>query len=101
MSFKKPLDQLGLVLLAAGCTTVGAAPDSPPAAVPSVCDADAASWAIGEDARPEVVERATSAAGARLARVIKPGEVVTMEFNAGRLMVDVDASGRILGLRCG
>jgi hypothetical protein len=101
MSFRKPLSKLGLVLLAAGCTTIGAAPDSPPAAVPSVCDANAASWAIGEDAGSDVLDRAASAAGARLLRVIRPGEVVTMEFNAERLTFDVDGSGRISGIRCG
>ena len=34
-------------------------------------------------------------------RIIKPGDQVTMDFQATRLNVDVDAAGTITGLRCG
>lgn len=34
-------------------------------------------------------------------RIIKPGDQVTMDFQATRLNVDLDAAGTITGLRCG
>ena len=34
-------------------------------------------------------------------RVIKPGDQVTMDFNAARLNIDVDAAGNISAVRCG
>jgi hypothetical protein len=58
-------------------------------------------WAIGERASPGVLERATLDSGALSARVLHPGEVVTMEFNGDRLTVEVDGQGRITNVRCG
>lgn len=34
-------------------------------------------------------------------RVIKPGQMVTMDFNAARLNVNVDDAGKVLSLSCG
>ena len=65
------------------------------------CTADAAQAVVGRKATAEVVEQARIAAHADLARVLKPGEVVTMEYRAGRLNLDVDANGIITGVRCG
>jgi hypothetical protein len=88
-------------LLAAGCTTTPAPGPFPPGPAPAACNAAAASWAIGERARPAVLERATLDSGARTARVIEPGEVVTMEFSPDRLTIDVDGRNRIVDVRCG
>lgn len=65
------------------------------------CNADAARPAIGKIATAEVVEQARVAAGAEVARTLKPGQMVTMEFRAGRLNIDVDADNRITNVRCG
>lgn len=66
------------------------------------CDAEAARpAALGQPATPEVVEQARRDAGASLVRVLRPGQVVTMEFVAGRLDIDVDEGNTIVGLRCG
>lgn len=60
------------------------------------CNADAAKpGAIGKLANADVVERA------RMARVLKPGQMVTMEYAEGRLNIDVDARNVITNLRCG
>lgn len=48
-----------------------------------------------------MVERARVAAGARTARVLKPGQMVTMEYLPGRLNIDVDERNVITNLRCG
>lgn len=34
-------------------------------------------------------------------RVIHPGEAVTMDFNPGRLNVEIGTDGRIVAIRCG
>jgi hypothetical protein len=65
------------------------------------CNADAARSAIGKIATAEVVEQARVAANAEGARTLKPGQMVTMEFRAGRLNIDVDADNRITNVRCG
>jgi hypothetical protein len=91
-----------LSMLIGGCTTTPVIPGPiPPGPGPSACNAAAASWAIGERARPGVLERATLDSGARTARVIEPGEVVTMEFSPDRLTIDVDGRNVILNARCG
>ncbi len=65
------------------------------------CNSAAATWAIGERASPRVIERATYESGARSARVIAPGQMVTMEFNGDRLSIYTDGVGRIRDVRCG
>jgi len=65
------------------------------------CDAKAAQAYIGKTASAEVVAQAKAAAGATHARTLKPGQMVTMEFSAGRLNLDVDANNVITSARCG
>ena len=65
------------------------------------CKADAAKSVVGQSATPDVVEQARTQAGAEVARVLKPGQAVTMEYRAGRLNVMVDANGVIESVRCG
>lgn len=66
------------------------------------CNADAAkAAALGKAASADVVERARTDAGARNARVLKPGQMVTMEYQEGRLNIDVDDHNVITNLRCG
>lgn len=80
---------------------------SPPREAPPVdgmaqaCRAAAAMDAIGQDATAARVEQARRAAGAATARVLAPGQVVTMEFRADRLNLEVDAGNRVTAVRCG
>lgn len=78
-------------------------PATPPPAdgLAESCDAEAARRFVGQAATEAVVEQARAAAGARSARTLKPGQVVTMEYRAGRLNLDVDADGVITDVRCG
>lgn len=64
------------------------------------CDAAAAQSAVGKQATPEVVEQARSDAGAKIARVLKPGQVVTMEYRGDRLNLHVDAKDAITSATC-
>lgn len=65
------------------------------------CNAELAKSEIGKAATAQVVEQARIDARADVARVLRPGQVVTMEFRAGRLNVDVNDRNAIIGLRCG
>lgn len=73
--------------------------NAPPVA--ASCNADAAQSVVGKAATPDVVEQARTQAGAEVARVLKPGQVVTMEYREGRLNVHVDAGNIIQSVRCG
>lgn len=86
---------LGGLLMLAACTT----PAMPPAT--GQCNAQGAQAYVGKVATAVTVEAARKAAGAALARTIKPDQMVTMEYLEGRLNVDVDAANVITGFRCG
>ena len=49
----------------------------------------------------KVVEAARVSAGALMVRILRPGQMVTKEFDAERLNLEVDAAGRIIAARCG
>ncbi|GAB3373089.1 hypothetical protein GCM10027431_24230 [Lysobacter rhizosphaerae] len=84
---------------AATATTTGNTAATPP--MQPGCNAEAARSVVGQMATAETVEQARSAAGAEIARTLKPGQVVTMEYNASRLNIDVDAGNTISNVRCG
>jgi hypothetical protein len=101
-----------LLATLSACTTPEPSGDAPApvAAVPTTpatpppqpgCNADAARSVVGQVATAEVVAQARSAAGAEIARTLKPGQMVTMEYNASRLNIDVDAGNTITNVRCG
>lgn len=71
----------------------------PPAG--TACNAQGAQFAIGKTPGASVVEEARQRSGSYMARVLRPGQVVTMEFNAQRLNLDLNAAGVITGVRCG
>lgn len=111
------MNRIAMALLAscvwplAACTVqptpepAAAAPAPAPAPVTGgktqVCNAEAAQDTIGKAATAEVVEQARKSAGAALARVLEPGQVVTMEYREDRLNLDVDAGNVITAVRCG
>jgi hypothetical protein len=88
-----------LAISACATTTPGTGGDNPPVA--DSCNADGARSSVGKVATPEVVEQARRDAGAEVARVLKPGQMVTMEYREGRLNIDVDANNVIKNVRCG
>jgi hypothetical protein len=103
-----------LGLFAAGCTTVPVVPAPPPPLPgplppplpppgpgPVACNASRASFALGQRASPPVLERATLASRARVARVVAPGEMVTADFRPDRLTVRVNRRNVIVDLTCG
>ena len=79
---------------------VGTAPASG-ATAPVLCSAQGAQFAVGKPASASVVEQARKRSGAQMARLLRPDQVVTMEFSAQRLNLDVNATGVITRARCG
>ena len=98
-------------LALAACSHYGAQP-APPAgqsATPSgmpppmaaACNAQAAQSAVGQNSTSSVIESARKSSGAQMARILRPGQIITKEFDAQRLNVEVDGSGKIIAVRCG
>ncbi len=101
------LAALALTALVTGCAGYSA-PPAPPgstdgAALPpaSRCNAQAAQFAVGQSSTGSVMESARARSGAQMARILRPGQMVTKEFDAQRLNLEVDGSGRIVAARCG
>lgn len=94
---------LALLSTLAACTSTPPATNTGGPLPPSTdsCNAGAAQSFVGKQADAQTVEQARIAAGAEVARVLKPGQVVTMEYRFGRLNIDVDANTKITGVRCG
>ncbi|HEX7804444.1 MAG TPA: I78 family peptidase inhibitor [Pseudoxanthomonas sp.] len=76
------------------------APPAPPPAA-TACDDSQAQWAIGKKVTDAEVEQARKDSGAETARTLKPNQMVTMEFNANRLNLDLDDTGTVTAVRCG
>ena len=87
---------LGLVLMA--CAPM---PPQPEAPVTGPCDATAAGWAIGRAASKDVVERVRAETGSQQARVIRPGQAVTMDYSAARVNLHVNDREAITRITCG
>lgn len=98
---------LGLGTLVACSTMAGEQtgktpePPQPSAASTAQCDAERASWAIGQEASAEVVERIRADTGSTQVRVIKPGQMVTMDYIGTRVNIDVNDRNQITSVRCG
>lgn len=96
---------LATLTLLAGCASPGPAPG--PATGPTgaplggTCDAAPAQSFVGQNSTAKVVEAARVRSGALMVRVLRPGQMVTKEFDAQRLNLEVNAAGRIIAVRCG
>jgi len=65
------------------------------------CDAAALQSQIGQKATPSVMEDLRSRSGSSTARMLRPGQLVTMEYNATRLNLIVDDKDVMTAIRCG
>lgn len=93
---------LALALAASACAQPQ--PPAPPPAAPATtgsCQVAPARFAIGHVLGEAIVDEMRRRSGANLVRVVRPGQVVTLEFSPDRLTVDVDAASRITAVRCG
>lgn len=65
------------------------------------CDASDLTFLIGKTLDATLSARARDASGAKSVRVIRPGQMVTMDYVPERLNIEVDATGNITAVRCG
>lgn len=72
----------------------------PPAPLP-VCDAAGAQFAVGQGATPALEAAVRHRANAAAVRLLKPGQMVTQEFDASRVNLELDARNRVKAVRCG
>jgi hypothetical protein len=80
--------------VATGCAAVSANSGG-------TCDAARAQSLIGQPAGSAAAAQARKLSGARVVRFLRPGQVVTMEYLAGRLNLVLDDRNRIRTVRCG
>ncbi|HEX7695446.1 MAG TPA: I78 family peptidase inhibitor [Sphingomonas sp.] len=81
----------------AACAPVAPLPGMPT----GECSAKGLGDLVGRYATPALVSRAKRRAGASVARVLRPGQIVTMEYLNGRLNVNVDEKNRVKSFTCG
>jgi len=96
--------QLGAVsalFLLAACATDGAAPPPPGGGLEGACNAEAAQAGVGQAYTDALGAELQAKAGAKVLRVIRPGQAVTMDFRADRLDVELDAEGKVKRVSCG
>ncbi|WP_045884290.1 I78 family peptidase inhibitor [Pseudomonas chlororaphis] len=85
-----------------GCST--SSPDKEPVVTEgghSRCEAKAAEFAIGKKASPELLEQARTRAGAQNARILKPNDMITLEYRSDRLNLNTDNNLVIARVNCG
>lgn len=74
---------------------------SNPVGTGTTCDAESLQALIGKKATPAVIEDARTRSHSTTARLLRPGQVVTMEYNNVRLNLIVDDKDVLQAIRCG
>ena len=73
----------------------------PSGQAPSDCDTDSIQNMLGQAYSDNVGETARQRSGSRVIRLLRPGQVMTMEYDPSRLNIILDHKGAIQALRCG
>lgn len=98
---------LGAVLTAivlVGCSSSGSSSSEPEVAAVNLdgrCQASAADFAVGKQASTELLDQARTRSGAQAARILKPHDMVTLEYRSDRLNLNTDDQGVITRVNCG
>ena len=102
------LASLGTLLavgLLAGCSNTSTDSATDPVASAdsghSRCEAKAAEFTLGKKASPELLEQTRVRAGAQSARILKPNDMVTLEYRSDRLNLSTDDQLVINRVNCG
>ena len=85
----------------AAALAVGACATTPVAGGGGRCDARRAQRLLGRAGTPELAAEALKLSGASTVRWLLPDQVVTMEYMAGRLNLEIDRRQVVLAIRCG
>ena len=66
-----------------------------------ICDSSPVLSLVGDTLTPDLTDSARQRSHSEIARVIHPGEVMTMEYNPVRLNLVIDEHDKIITLHCG
>ncbi|WP_395611545.1 I78 family peptidase inhibitor [Allosphingosinicella sp.] len=92
----------GLILLSAGCVPPPRGDPVPPLPPEHVeCNAAAVQGLVGRQESSELAAEAQRLSGARAVRVLRPGQMITIEYRADRLNIRVDTQQKVLAVTCG
>jgi len=109
----RSLIALASLLVLAGCAGSGGQQAAAPAATPAAsspsrvasaggeCNAQGLSALVGQSYSDSLAERARQQSGAGTLRVVRPGEVMTLEYNPQRVTIVVGEDASISSARCG
>lgn len=100
MQIPRPLALLLLASTLIGCQSQRSE-SLPPLDPAGRCNASAVQDLIGEQASPALLDQARQRSGAKVARILRPDEVVTLEYNDQRLTLVTDESLEIQRIGCG
>lgn len=97
------LSTLLAAMFLSGCSSTSESTPEPVAAETghSRCEAKAAEFVIGKKASPQLLEQARTRAGAQNARILKPNDMVTLEYRSDRLNLNTDANLVVNRVNCG
>lgn len=92
----------GAALLSAGCVPPPHGDPVPPLPPEHVeCNAAAVQGLVGRQESSELAAEAQRLSGARAVRVLRPGQMITMEYRADRLNIRIDTRQKVLAMTCG
>ena len=98
---KAPALAIAALIVTCACAQQPAMNAKPAASSPAACNAEAVADAVGKPMDAALQEQLRVRAQAQRVRVVRPGQMVTMDFDEARLTIDLDARGRITRVRCG
>jgi len=84
-----------------GCQSSPSEPVQAPEDTAGQCDASAVQKLVGEQASPALLDQARRESGAAVARILRPGDIVTLEYNTQRLTLTTDEALGIRRISCG
>lgn len=88
------------VLALAGCVPA-APPEAAPPPASGKCQSETAQRFVGKKATPDRVAAIKAISGASVVRVIRPGEMITMDYRADRVDIRTGPDRRITQVSCG
>ena len=95
----------GVAACLGACAQAPAVVSAPPSTLPALsaapCDAAAAQFAVGRSADATLEQQVRERSGARVVRLLRPGQMVTKEFRADRINLELDTGNRVTAVRCG
>ena len=90
---------LGISLVACAAKPMRTGGPLPPQV--QACNADVVQDAVGQGATAERIEAIRVRSGSKVVRVLRPGQMMTMDFRGDRVDIHVDAQDVIVSVSCG